>query len=139
MKIALLGSLDFTDEIKKADDQLEKAGHEAVIPYSSRLILSGAMTLEEICAGGSAQKSKTDVIRYYYKELKQSDAVLALNRTKKGIENYIGANTFLEIAFVHVLDKKIFLLHPIPNMEYLKDELEAMNQTVIHDDLSLIQ
>jgi len=40
---------------------------------------------------------------------------------------------------VHVLDKKIFLLHPIPNMEYLKDELEAMNQTVIHDDLSLIQ
>ena len=139
MRIAIVGSLDFTDDIKKTADQLEAAGCETVIPYGSRLILSGKTTAQEIRAQGSAQKAATDVIRYYYGEIQQSDALLVLNYTKKGIEHYVGANTFLEIGFAHVLDKKIYLLNPIPDMEYLKVELEAMKPVVLTGDLSLIK
>jgi len=139
MRIAIVGSLDFTNEMKKTADQLEAAGHTTVIPYGSRLILSGKATLEEIRAGGGAQKAEADVIRYYYGEIQQSDALLVINHTKKGIEHYIGANTFLEIGFAHVLDKKIFLLNPIPDMEYFKDEIDAMQPVVINGQLSLIE
>ena len=139
MKIAIIGSLDFTNEIKKTADELEKAGHKTVIPYGSRLILSGKMTLKEIKAAGSTQKSKTDVIRYYYKEIQKSDAVLAMNYEKKNIPNYIGGNTFLEIGFAHVLNKKIFLFNPIPNIEFYKTEIEATEPIVINKDVSLIK
>ena len=39
-----------------------------------------------------------------------ADAVLVLNYDKKGIKNYIGGNTLMEIGFAHVLNQKIFLL-----------------------------
>ncbi|MBI1961201.1 MAG: hypothetical protein HYS45_00695 [Parcubacteria group bacterium] len=138
MRIAIVGSLDFTEDIKKTADALEAAGHTTVIPYGARLILSGKTTAAEIRAAGSAQKAEADVIRYYYGEIRQSDALLVLNYAKKGIEHYVGANTFLEIGFAHVLDKKIFLLNPIPDMEYLQDELEAMRPVILHGDLSLL-
>lgn len=34
-----------------------------------------------------------------------SDAILVLNYDKKGIKNYIGGNTLMEMGFAHVHDK----------------------------------
>lgn len=68
-----------------------------------------------------------------------ADAVLVLNIDKHGIANYIGGNTFLEIGFAHILNQKIFLLNPIPDMPYYKTEIVAMNPIVINGDLSLIK
>ena len=113
MKISICGSLEFTPEIKKFADTLEAQGHEVIIPHGSRLILAGEKTAEQIRAEGATQKASADVIRYYYGEIKESDAVLVLNYERKGIPNYIGGNTFLEIGFAHVLDKKVFLLNSI--------------------------
>ena len=139
MRIAIVGSLDFTDEMKNTADELEKKGHETVIPYGTRMILSGKITLAEIKAGGSTQKADAGVIKYYYGEIKKSDALLTLNYEKKNIPNYIGGNTFLEIGFAHVLDKKIYLLNPIPEIEFYKTEIEAMKPIVINGDLSKIK
>jgi len=68
-----------------------------------------------------------------------SDAVLALNFEKRGIANYIGCNTLLEIAFAYTAGKKIFLLNPLPQQEYIHDEINAIEPIVIHGDLSLIK
>ena len=57
------------------------------------------------------------------------------NNTKNKIENYIGGNTLIEMAFAHILNKKIFMHNPIPNMNY-KDEIEAMQPIVINGDLT---
>ena len=72
------------------------------------------------------------------RKIEKCDAILVLNYDKKGIVNYIGGNTFLEIGLAFWLGKKIFLLHPIPEMDY-KAEMHAMQPVVLQGDLSLLQ
>jgi hypothetical protein len=74
---------------------------------------------------------KLDVIRKYFHEIKEVDAILVLNYTKNGIENYVGGNSLIEMAFAHVLNKKIFLLNPIPKMNY-SDEIESFFPVVLN-------
>ncbi|MBI5401399.1 hypothetical protein HZB05_01050, partial [Candidatus Wolfebacteria bacterium] len=66
------------------------------------------------------------------------DAVLVMNLDKHGIKNYIGGNTLMEIGFAHVLNQKIFLYNPIPDIPYYKSEIEAVKPTIIDRDLSKI-
>lgn len=139
MKIVICGSLDFTQEMKDIKDKLESSGFEVVIPIGSRLILAGEITIEEMRARGGEQKDEVDAIRYYFDEIKGADAILVLNYYKNGIENYIGGNTLMEIGFAHVLNKKVFLLNPVPEMEFLKDEVDAVEPIILNGDLSLVK
>lgn len=68
-----------------------------------------------------------------------ADAVLVANYDKNNIANYIGGNTLMEIGFAHVLNQKIFLLNPIPDIAFYKTEIEAMKPIIVHGDLTLIQ
>jgi hypothetical protein len=81
---------------------------------------------------------KQGSFKYYFEKIKEVDAILILNFEKRGIEGYIGGNTFLEMGFAHILNKKIFLLNEIPEMLY-KDEIKAMQPIVLDGDLSKIQ
>jgi hypothetical protein len=142
MKIAICGSLDFTYEIEKLAHQLRKLGFEVSIPISSERILRGEFSLEEIKNKKETGKFsdyaiKFDSIRAYWKVINASDAILVANYDKKGIKNYIGGNSFLEMGFAHVLEKKIFLLNGIPGMIYT-DEIKAMQPVVIGGNLSNI-
>jgi hypothetical protein len=84
-------------------------------------------------------KIENDYIRYHYNKIVKSDAVLVLNFDKNNIKNYIGANTFLEIGFAHVHNKKIFFLNDAPDQKYINDEVGAVEPIVINNDLSLIK
>jgi len=69
--------------------------------------------------------------------MQNSDAVLVVNFDKKGIKGYVGGNSFLEMGFAHVLNKKIYLLNDIPDMGY-KDEIEAMQPIILNGELNKI-
>ncbi len=142
MKISICASIQFTPEIKEISETLRARGHEVIIPDGAERIISGETTMEQyldkVSKGeGHEAKIKNDVIRKYFKKIQDSDAILVLNYEKKGIPNYIGGNTFLEVAFAYVLEKKVFLLNPIPDMHY-KDELIAMQPVIINGDLDKI-
>jgi hypothetical protein len=62
-----------------------------------------------------------------------------LNYDRKGIKNYIGGNTLMEIGFAHVLDKKIFLMNPIPDIEYYRSEIEAVSPVILQQNLNSIK
>lgn len=129
-RIAICGSLDFTPEIKELADDLTKAGFNVDIPLTSRRILNGETTVEQIKAekanGTFADRAiKFDSIREYWPVIRKADAILVANYDKKGIRSYIGGNTFLEMGFAHVLRKPIFLLQGIPQLTYT-DEIRAM-------------
>ena len=49
---------------------------------------------------------------------------------------YIGGNTFLELGFAYVLNKKIFLYNPIPDIHFFDTEIKAMKPTIINGDLN---
>ena len=68
-----------------------------------------------------------------------ADAVLVLNYDKNGIKNYIGANTFMEMGFAHILNQKIFVLNPLPEFEFYRTEIEAMRPIILNGDLSKIK
>jgi len=143
MKITICGSLDFTPEIKKISDKLEKLGFKVFIPISSEKILKGDFSLDEIKQekekGEFSQRAiKYDSIRAYWKIIKESDAILVVNLDKNSIKNHIGGNVFLEMGFAHVLNKKIFLLNDIPKTIYT-DEIKTMQPIILNGDLSKIR
>ena len=82
-------------------------------------------------------KIEYDFIREHFKRIEQSDAILVLNYDKKGISGYIGGNTFLEMGYAFGLGKKVYLLHPVPEMDY-KTEMHAIQPIVIDGDLKKI-
>lgn len=143
MKIVICGSLNFTHEIKKLADDLAKLGFDVSIPISSEKILNGEFLLDEIKnekEKGDLHKRaiKYDSIRAYFNVIKNSDAVLIANFDKNNIKNYIGGNSFLEMGFAHILNKKIFLLNEIPSMIY-SDEIKTMQPVILSNDLSKIK
>ncbi len=80
-----------------------------------------------------------DAIREFWNMMQGGDAVLVVNLDKHGIKNYIGGNTLMEIGFAHVLDQKIFLYNPIPEIPYYKSEIEAVRPLILNGDLAKIR
>lgn len=137
MKIAICGSMNLSSEMLKAKNDLEKMGHVVLVPVHvekyAELGISDNETNDSV-----KNKIQQDLIRDYYNKIEENDALLVVNETLRGIDNYIGGNSFLEIGFAHVLDKKIFLLNPIPEIGY-KDEIVAMQPIILKGDLSKIK
>lgn len=145
MKIVICASVAFTNKIKEIADILLREGHEVEIPFYSQKILDGEISLEEYLKikqeNGDVdfrKKAEEDLIKRYFRLINESDAVLVLNIDKGKHKNYIGGNTFLEMGFAHVLNKKIFLLNDIPDISY-KDEITAMQPEIINGDLTRIK
>lgn len=136
MKIVICCSMSASKKVLEVVKELEKMGHELVVPRNLEKYALGIWDIEN--AHESTQnKIEGDLIRGYFEKIKTCDAVLTVNEKKNGIPNYIGGNTFLEIAFAHVLNKKNYILNGIPEISY-KDELVAMQPIVLRGDLSKI-
>ena len=140
MKIALIGSSYFCKEMVEYRDRLKALGHECELHEHYVARASGKLPelWERMQKEHAKVKIEHDYIRYHYNEILKSDAVLVLNFDKNGIENYIGGNTLIEMGQAYVNNKKIFLLNPIPIMQY-KEEIEALQPVVINNDLIKIK
>jgi predicted RNA-binding protein with PUA domain len=136
MKIVICGSMTFAKQMVEAEKELSQLGHEVVLPRFT-LEYAEMATLEQMHNESAANKVKYGLIKEYFEEIKQGDAILVLNGERHGVPNYVGGNSFLEMAFARVLNKKIFLLNPIPEMGY-KDEMLAMQPSILNGDLSKI-
>ena len=135
-KIIICGSISASQEIVTAQRELEERGFEVEIPHGVKKFI--ANNFEHVPVEERHEdKKKYDLIRKYYEEMKMYDNVLIVNPEKKGIQGYIGGNTFLEMGFAHVLNKKLYVLNPLPDISYLS-ELEAMDPVVLNGNLSLI-
>ena len=137
MKIGIIGSMQFTEKMLEARDELINLGHEAFVTDLHKALVG--KTDEEKEQIKLHQKYNMDAIREFWRAMQGADAVFVLNYDKSGIKNYIGGNTLMEIGFAHVLNQKIFLLNPIPEIPYYKTEIEAVKPVVVNGDLSLIK
>jgi len=128
MKIAICGSMAFAREMLETKKALEQLGHEVIVPINADKYADGLLLIED-----KWQKTEQDLIKNWYKVIQSSDAVLIINISKNNVENYIGGNALIEMAFAHILNKKIFLLNSIPKMSYT-DEIESFVPIVIQGD-----
>lgn len=131
MTITLCGSMKFNREMLEIKSKLEEMGHKVITPENMQKPVTLKTHSEK-----AFTKIKHGLIKLHYKKIKKSDAILVVNLNKK-TENYIGGSTFIEMAFAHVLEKKIYLLNPIPKVSF-RDEIIAMRPMILKGDLGEI-
>ncbi|HSX24698.1 MAG TPA: hypothetical protein VLG69_01905 [Candidatus Andersenbacteria bacterium] len=136
MRIGIIGSMQYTEQMLEARDELIRLGHDAFVTDLHTAFIG--KTDEEKEEIKIHQKNNMDAIREFWNAMQGADAVLVLNVDKHGIKNYIGGNTLMEMGFAHVLNQKIFLYHAIPDIQFYKTEIEAMKPVIINEDFSKI-
>lgn len=108
MVVVVCGSMKFKDDIINIGKQLENIGITAKLPVE--------------CIN---EEPKEIASRAHFNRIisEDTDAILVVNQNKNDIKNYIGPNTFAEIAFAFFHNKKIYLLNDI--YEPFEDELKG--------------
>lgn len=135
MKICICCSLSFTDKVRKIAEELEKLGHEVLLPNG---ILLDVIHKPDFDPVASKHNNGYDAIREHFDKIKDSDAILVCNFTKNDVENYIGANTFLEMGFAYYVGKPIFVFNPLPDYKYINNEILSFRVKVLNGDFGKI-
>ena len=147
MKITICGSIAFYDEMTKAKHSLERLGHRVEMPPLEIIDGQGnkihakefyRMRKSDKRSEGWIWERKGEAIRRHFGKIEWCDAILVLNHDKNNIRNYIGANTLMEMGLALHLNKKIFLLNPIPEISY-KEEILGMQPIIIERNLENIK
>ena len=131
-KIVICGSMLFYDEMIKCQKHLKELGIESIIPKEENDMVSQYNHEQFI-------DFKRKVSNAYLKKIREKNTmgVLVYNAEKRGIPNYIGANTLVELAMAFVWNRKIFLLNDI--YIPLKDELQAWGCICLKGELDKIK
>jgi hypothetical protein len=136
MKILVVCSKHFYSKIGEIALFLEKNGHEISYPNSYDEPFAEerfkAMSATEHVEWKGRMMAKDE------ENIEPQDAILVLNFKKKGIPNYIGGATFLEIYTAWKMNKKIFFYNPLPNCSFT-DELKGINPIMINGNLEEIK
>lgn len=120
----------------EAVERLKESGHEAYCTTLAKPFVG----LDDNAREQRKWEDQTDrdAIREFWRLMKGGDAVLVMNFDRHGIKNYIGGNTLMEIGFAHVLNQKVFLMNPVPDIPYYKMEIAAVQPVIINGDYSLV-
>lgn len=136
MQIVICGSMRLSKKMLEIKEELTKLGHFVIIPRHTEEYAT-LNTSDRIHDESVKNKINHDLIRQHFNEIEKSDAILIINDALKGIPDYVGGNSFLEMGFAHILNKKIYLLNSAPKMSY-SDEIIAMRPIVLNGDITKI-
>lgn len=136
MKVFVACSKHFYDRVLEVKEFLEGMGHEVFLPNS----FDEPMCEERYKKMGRAEhiEWKASMMRKDEDNISPVDAVLVLNFKKRGVSNYIGGATFLEVYVAWKMGKKIFFYNDLPNCSFT-DELLGINPVVINGDLGRVR
>lgn len=147
MRVVICGSIAFIDEMQEIKQELESRGHEVEMPSrEARGEFGESISTKDLYI---LRKQDADVIpswiwernregmQAHFGKVASGDAIVVVNHAKNGVEGYIGANTFLEIGLAFHLNKKIYLLHEIPEASY-REEVISMNPSILNGNLELL-
>ena len=121
-KIVLCGSKKFIPKFFELEETLKQMGANVIVPREFIVDM---------------QKKDASLLHFSEIEKDDVDALLIVNENKNGVENYIGANGFAELAFGFYKGKTIFLLNDI--YEPYAEELVAWEVISLKGDLSRIK
>lgn len=120
--IVLCGSMKVKDKIVEISSKLEEMGYKTHLPVEC---MQG---LDKVIASRAHFNRIADP---------KNDTILIVNATKNGIDNYIGPNSFAEIAFGFYYNKRVFLLNDI--YEPYKDEIVGWGVVPLKGNLSKLE
>jgi len=126
--------MQFYQEMGQTQSVLERHGHTVLVPKDFYKLAHNEAFMDSD-EERITTKIEHDFIREHFRKIEKADAILILNYEKKGIVGYIGGNTFLEMGYAFGLNKKIYLLYPVPDMDY-RVEMHAMKPIILNGDLN---
>lgn len=129
--LVICGSMQFYDEMVKCQKELNLQGIDCVIPKEENDMINLLSEKQFLDFKRKVSSAYLKIIRS-----RNTSAVLILNIEKNGKENYIGANTLVELAMAFSWKRKIFLYNDI--YEPLRDELVAWECICLNGDLNKI-
>ena len=128
--IVLSGSMVFIDRMREYSKVLSEMGFVPVIPDEDNW--------NEI-SEAEINNYKAKVSREHFDKIADKDthSIFVVNEPKNNVDNYIGANTFAEIALAFYFGKKIYVLNGI--YKPYADELLAWGSQVLNGDVSKVE
>jgi hypothetical protein len=126
MKFFIISSKDFQDKLPTIKFNLQKLKHIVALPTF------------ELGRIPNYINKKEEFLKKDINKIKDCQAILVCNFSKKNIENYIGSTLLIYMAVAFCLDKKIFILYDIPNSEN-KEEIIGLNPICLEGDLKKIR
>ena len=134
MKIMIVCSYTFYDKIAEIKKELEKMGHQVFSPngYNDPNFITNARNEDGFSDWVAGLKRKSE------ETITKVDALLVLNYTKNGVENYIGGSTFLEMHDAYRMNKKIYIINDLPE-GILTDSIIGFKPILLKGNLSIIQ
>jgi len=129
-RIVICGSMAFYNDMVQQSRMLKKEGIDTVIPESDDPFL---LSISE----ESFQDVKLNASMRHLRKIRDHEktyGILVINKDKHGIRDYIGPNTFAEIAVALAHYKKIYLFQGMP--AFYQDELRAWNVICLDNDIS---
>lgn len=116
--IVLCGSMKVKDKILEIESLLKDKGYNVLLPKE--------------CIEGLPKEVAS---RAHFKRIidKENDTILIVNATKNNIRNYIGPNSFAEVAFAFFYNKNIYVLNDY--YEPYVDELRSWGVKELHGNL----
>ena len=130
MKILIHASLDFKQAMIDAQKYIESNSmHKVVIPELTRY-----QDIRDVQGDDETFTNiKNRLTKENFKNVESSDILLILNYSHRGIKNYIGGNSFMEMVVASFLNKPIYLLNDIPENMTFNEEIKALYPMVVKD------
>ncbi len=120
-RIVLCGSIKFKEKVIEIGQDLKNKGYEVVIPREFLVPM---------------EKKEHSMLHFSEIANNKTDSILVINEDKGEIKNYIGPNSFAEIALGFYHNKKVFLKNDI--YEPYSDELLGWEVIPLKGDLQLM-
>ena len=123
-------SLDFKQAMIDAQKYIESNSmHKVVLPELTRY-----QDIRDVQGDDETFTNiKNRLTKENFKNVESSDILLILNYSHRGIKNYIGGNSFMEMVVASFLNKPIYLLNDIPENMTFTEEIKALYPMVVKD------
>lgn len=128
-RIVICGSMSFYDQMVKVNSTLDRSKIPSILPLDDD---EKAFDLSK----NQFETYKRRVSFQYLKKIRSPHtwSILVINHNKHGIENYIGPNSFAEIAVAFANKKKVYLMFGVPSV--YEDELYAWRAISLNGSLN---
>lgn len=130
VNILLHASLDFVDSMIFEKEHIESISElKVILPELTRY----QHIRDEQGDDETFTKIKNRLTRDNINNVEQCDCLFILNYSHRGIKNYVGGNSFLEMIVAFYLKKPIYLLNDIPEAMTYTEEIKSLYPTVVHN------
>lgn len=130
MKILIHASLDLIEYMLFAANYIVKnTCNSVLLPDLKRY----QYIREELGDDKSFTAIKNRLTRQNMKLVEECDCLLILNNDHRGIKNYIGGNSFLEMVVAFYLHKPIYLMNDIPEGMSYTEEIKSLYPKIVYN------